>query len=48
MKQHEDASDYDDFYIASCEETERQLVVAEEFICMVENYCADERKETQK
>lgn len=39
------ASDYDDFYVASFEETERQIAVADEFIHMVENYCADVRKE---
>ena len=33
------ASDYDDFYIASCEETARQIEVAGEFIQMVEKYC---------
>ena len=33
------ASDYDDFYIASCEEAERQVMVADEFIQMVEAYC---------
>jgi len=33
------ASDYDDFYIASREETERQIVVAEEFIQRAEMYC---------
>ena len=33
------ASDYDDFYIASREETERQIEVAGEFIQMVEKYC---------
>lgn len=33
------ASDYDDFYVAGREETERQIVVADEFIHMVENYC---------
>lgn len=38
------ASDYDDFYVASCEETERQIAVADEFIHMVENYCAVEQK----
>ncbi len=32
-------SDYDDFYIASCEEAERQVMVADEFIQMVEAYC---------
>lgn len=33
------ASDYDDFYIASREESERQVMVADEFIRMVEKYC---------
>ncbi|MCH5265925.1 MAG: HEPN domain-containing protein [Lachnospiraceae bacterium] len=33
------ASDYDDFYIASREEAERLVAVAEEFIQMVEGYC---------
>lgn len=33
------ASDYDDFYIASREESERQIAVADEFIQLVENYC---------
>ena len=33
------ASDYDDFYIASKEEAERQITVAEEFINLVEKYC---------
>lgn len=33
------ASDYDDFYIASREETERQIEVAGEFIKMIEKYC---------
>ena len=32
------ASDYDDFYLASREESERLAVVAEEFIQMVEEY----------
>ena len=32
------ASDYDDFYIASKEEAERQVVVADEFVQMVEEY----------
>ena len=35
------ASDYDDFYIASKEETERQIAVAGEFIELVEKYCMD-------
>ena len=33
------ASDYDDFYVASCEESERLVVVAEGFIQMAEEYC---------
>ncbi len=33
------ASDYDDFYIASREEAERQIDVASEFIQMAEKYC---------
>lgn len=32
------ASDYDDFYIASREETQRQVAVADEFIQLVEEY----------
>lgn len=38
------ASDYDDFYIASKEETERQVSVADEFIRLVEQYCLKELK----
>ncbi len=33
------ASDYDDFYIASREEAERQINVADEFIQLIEKYC---------
>lgn len=33
------ASDYDDFYIASLEEAERLVSVADSFIQMVELYC---------
>lgn len=33
------ASDYDDFYIASREESERLVAVADEFIKMAEKYC---------
>lgn len=36
------ASDYDDFYIASKEESARQVAVAEEFIDMVEVYCKEQ------
>lgn len=36
------ASDYDDFYIASKEESERQVLVADEFIKLVEEYCLKE------
>ena len=33
------ASDYDDFYIATVEEVNEQIAIAEEFIQMVEDYC---------
>lgn len=33
------ASDYDDFYIASREETERQIDVADEMVKLAERYC---------
>ncbi len=33
------ASDYDDFYLASREESERQVAVAGEFIDLAETYC---------
>lgn len=33
------ASDYDDFYIATIEEVNEQIAVAEEFIKMAEEYC---------
>ena len=36
------ASDYDDFYIANREESERQVIVADEYIQMVEEYCMKE------
>ena len=39
------ASDYDDFYIASKEESERQVAVAAEFIEMVEKYCTEKLDE---
>jgi uncharacterized protein (UPF0332 family) len=35
------ASDYDDFYLASREESERQVAVADEFIQLVEKYCVE-------
>lgn len=35
------ASDYDDFYIASREEAERQVAVADEFIQLIEGYCKE-------
>ncbi|MDD6655827.1 MAG: HEPN domain-containing protein [Lachnospiraceae bacterium] len=38
MEEIRHASDYDDFFIASREEAERQVTVAEQFICMVEEY----------
>ena len=36
------ASDYDDFYIASKEEAERQILVADEFIILAEKYCIEQ------
>ncbi len=42
------ASDYDDFYVASCEETERQIVVADEFIQLVEKYCMMQLEEKMR
>ena len=36
------ASDYDDFYIASQEESERQVAVADELIQKVEKYCMEQ------
>ena len=36
------ASDYDDFYIASKEEAECQIAVAEEFIALSEKYCKEQ------
>ncbi len=36
------ASDYDDFYIASYEEANRQIAVADEFIQLFEKYCMTE------
>ena len=46
MEQHNQeirhASDYDDFYIASKEESERQISVATEFIIMAETYCLEQ------
>ena len=38
------ASDYDNFYIASKEESERQIAVAEEFIQLIEVYCRSQVK----
>ena len=39
------ASDYDDFYIANREESERQVAVADEFIQLVERYCKEKMEE---
>ena len=38
-------SDYDDFYIASKEESERQISVADEFIILAEKYCMEQFQE---
>lgn len=40
------ASDYDDFYIATKEEAQEQVDVAEELIKLIEEYC-EERIETE-
>ena len=42
------ASDYDDFYIATRSEAEEQIVLAEEFIQMVEGYCCSELERNRK
>lgn len=42
------ASDYDDFYIASQEESERQISVANEFIQLVEKYCISQLETTER
>lgn len=42
------ASDYDDFYIASREESERQVATADEFIQMIEKYCKEQIYLTDK
>ena len=47
LKQLREKSDYDDFYIASKEESERQISVADEFIILAEKYCM-EQLEKQK
>lgn len=39
------ASDYDDFYIASKEESERQILTANEFIILAEKYCGEQIEE---
>ncbi|MDO5151559.1 MAG: HEPN domain-containing protein [Oscillospiraceae bacterium] len=36
------ASDYDDFYIATVDEVDEQIAIAEEFIQMVEAYCKEQ------
>ncbi len=42
------ASDYDDFYIASRKESERQVAVADEFIQLIEKYCKEQMDLTNK
>ena len=42
------ASDYDDFYIASKEESERQISVADEFIILAEKYLWNSLKNKRK
>ena len=41
MEEIRHAIDYDDFYVASREESERQIEVADEFIELVEKYCEE-------
>lgn len=41
-------SDYDDFYIASKEESERQISVADEFIILAENIVWNSLKNKRK
>lgn len=41
------ASDYDDFYITSKEESERQILIADEFIVLVEKYCQNQFKQPE-
>lgn len=45
MEEIRHASDYDDFYLASREETERQIAVADELIQLVETYCMSQIEE---
>ena len=42
------ASDYDDFYLASREETECQIAVADELIQLIESYCMSQIDERGK
>ena len=42
------ASDYDDFYIATIEEVNEQIAIAEEFIQMIEQYCKEQLKLPEK
>lgn len=42
------ASDYDDFYIASKEESERQISVVDEFIILAEKYCLEQLEEQKE
>ncbi len=41
------ASDYDDFYIATMDEVDEQIAVAEKFIQMVEEYCRQHMNDTE-
>ncbi len=42
------ASDYDDFYIASKEESERQISVADEVIILAEKYCLEQLEQQEE
>ena len=48
LKQLREKSDYDDFYIASKEESERQISVADEFIILAEKYCLEQLEEQKE
>lgn len=41
-------SDYDDFYVASHAEAERQVLVVDEFIRLAEKYCVGEIEKSHK
>ena len=42
------ASDYDDFYIATRSEAQEQITLAQEFIQMIEQYCSNKIRKTNR